>query len=262
LQASKFYSHRFRNVIFAIFLVATFSACRKKDQPENLRPSPDTLPAIETTNGAKVFGSTVIMSATVISVGGSSIISEGICVDTLPGPTIYKSQIQAKDMSRIFTVKTDGLLIGRKYFARAFATSAAGVAYSGEISFVIPDITSEALLTWRDFVTTSFVVDPAINGSNDVWQSERPCEKDNILRFVNNGIAEFDEGAVKCDPIHPQKTLGSWSVSPIVNVLTIKDKDSNATKCSLLVNDGQSLVLGLSEAGPLPHSYTITMLKH
>ena len=261
LKTIDLFAGRIHRVILTALFAMLLCSCRKTEQPEDPRPSPDTLPTVETTNDAKVLGSTAIISATVVSVGGSVITSEGICWDTLPGPTISKSQMQANGLLRVFTIKVNGLWVGRKYYVRAFATSAAGTAYSGEITFTISDLSNSNLFIDKNFLVTSYLVDPAINGSNDVWTIRPACVKDNITRFLSNGVVAFDEGATKCDFSDPPTASGTWSLSKIENRLTIKDQHNNVTNYHLHVNDGQKLVLGHEDSGVPPHSFTVTMQK-
>ncbi|QIX61246.1 hypothetical protein HER32_08670 [Hymenobacter sp. BT18] len=74
-----------------------------------------------------------------------------------------------------------------------------------------PKSKSELLMakSWRVTAQTETV------GSNtqDTFSSEEDCTKDDLAKFMANGIFIADEGKTKCDPSDPQQFAGNWTLT-------------------------------------------------
>lgn len=77
-----------------------------------------------------------IAHGNVLSDGGSTITSRGICYALTDTPTLLDSVATATGTLGEFTATLTGLVKGTTYYYRAFATNAAGTAYGGIAHFV------------------------------------------------------------------------------------------------------------------------------
>jgi len=68
--------------------------------------------------------------------GGSPITARGICWNTTGQPTVEGFQLQEGSGTGGFATTFHGLSPGTTYYARAYATNAAGTGYSSQVSFV------------------------------------------------------------------------------------------------------------------------------
>jgi len=75
------------------------------------------------------------------------------------------------------------------------------------------------LLTTGSWHVSAYTVDPAIDFDGDgtdetnVYAVMDQCIKDDHTTFFENGTAELDEGATKCDPSDPQTMSLTWSIN-------------------------------------------------
>ena len=108
------------------------------------------IPGISSANGnAVVTGSPMVttsvvsavttVSATVggqvISIGGSNVISRGICYGTSAAPTINQNTVASGVGMGSFSVTLPVLNPGTQYYARAYATNATGTSYGNQVMF-------------------------------------------------------------------------------------------------------------------------------
>lgn len=71
------------------------------------------------------------------------------------------------------------------------------------------------LLTSGSWKLTAVVSDNDANGTYETndYASFSDCFKDNFFTFLAGGIAEINEGPVKCSPADPQIETGSWQLT-------------------------------------------------
>lgn len=77
-----------------------------------------------------------ICGGNVLSDGGATVTSRGLCWSTSPNPTVADSNVILGTGTGSFTSHLTGLTANTLYYIRAFATNAAGTAYGDELTFV------------------------------------------------------------------------------------------------------------------------------
>jgi hypothetical protein len=76
-----------------------------------------------------------VITAELVDSGSEPVTARGICFGTTANPTIAGTCTPSQSSGNAFTVTLSDLLEDTAYFARAFATSAAGTSYGEQISF-------------------------------------------------------------------------------------------------------------------------------
>ncbi|MGN7783821.1 fibronectin type III domain-containing protein [Niabella sp. 22666] len=136
-----------------LFVVTLYSflflySCSKED---GARETPDEpiAPAISlaTITTADIHTVTTIEAmggGRVTSSGGGSVTEKGIVLGTTPSPTVNNIKFNTATASGdgSFTSRLTGLSASTKYYVRAFAINAAGIAYGNELSFTTASIGS------------------------------------------------------------------------------------------------------------------------
>jgi hypothetical protein len=93
-------------------------------------------PAISTTQASSVSSSSAQIGGIILSDGGLSITSKGLCYSsTSTTPTLSGLSISAGSGNSPFTSTLTGLQNSTVYFARAYATNSMGTSYGQTISF-------------------------------------------------------------------------------------------------------------------------------
>ena len=94
------------------------------------------LPVITTTEIIGIFQNVVTSGGVIVSDGGSSITSKGVCWLTEPGPNLYhRYTTDAYDSGLFFISHLTILKPNTTYYVRAYAKNALGVAYGNERVF-------------------------------------------------------------------------------------------------------------------------------
>ncbi|MCF8450687.1 MAG: DUF1566 domain-containing protein [Taibaiella sp.] len=93
---------------------------------------------------------TAISTDTLIANGGELVFARGVCVDTLPLPGINNAVFSTSTILGVYTVNLIGLIPGKHYYLRAFATNSNGTAYGDTVSFMttaltIPTVTGDTI---------------------------------------------------------------------------------------------------------------------
>jgi hypothetical protein len=86
-------------------------------------------------SATSILDKTASVAGTVTNDGKSAVTERGICWGTATNPTVDKTNVKVGAGLGDFTGAISGLDPGVKYYARAFAKNAIGVAYSSEITF-------------------------------------------------------------------------------------------------------------------------------
>lgn len=129
--------------IYAIIIIALFSmfliSCSKDDNEGQDKLLPVLANAVITDSSP--IRHRPIVSAEVISIGGSQLTEQGLCYDTMPNPTIEKFKTKSDSAKvGVFSVRLGGLRPNTKYYARAYATNSTGTGYSNQVEFSIGDV--------------------------------------------------------------------------------------------------------------------------
>jgi len=133
---SKFLNLKF--TISILFGVLLLNSCTTNT---NMLPVLETMPSKDVT----VFSAT--SGGSIITDGGSRIIKQGICWDSLSNPTIKDNIIVDSLDKSAFIVNISPLKSNKKYYVRAFATNYVGTSYGKEESFTTLSLSAPILNT-------------------------------------------------------------------------------------------------------------------
>jgi hypothetical protein len=93
------------------------------------------MPTLLTTAVTNITFNSATSGGNTINDGGAPITAKGVCWDTLTGPTITSNHTTDGTGSNNFISSLSGLLGGKTYYVRAYATTALGTSYGNELSF-------------------------------------------------------------------------------------------------------------------------------
>ncbi len=94
-----------------------------------------SIPVVTTTAISGIGSTTAISGGLVISDGGSSVTSRGVCWGTTTNPTTSNSKtVDGSDVGS-FTSSLTGLNPNTTYYVRAYAINSSGTAYGNQLSF-------------------------------------------------------------------------------------------------------------------------------
>lgn len=94
-----------------------------------------SLPIVTTTTVTNITEHSASSGGNVISEGGATVITRGICWNTYPNPTIANSHTEDGTGVGSYTSSLTNLTANTTYYVRAYATNSAGIAYGDELSF-------------------------------------------------------------------------------------------------------------------------------
>jgi len=114
-----------------LIIIAALFSCSDDETTQ----TPIALPTVKTNSVSDVATTTSICSGTVLSDGGSTVTSRGICWNTSPNPTINNSKSVNGSGLGTFTTTLTELIPNTTYYIRAYASNSLGTAYGSEISF-------------------------------------------------------------------------------------------------------------------------------
>lgn len=129
---------------FLLAASAIFTACTKETAEVRLDPTLSTSQTLNiSSNSATVVGFVVAQ--------GDGFTEKGVCYNTATAPTIANNKVVYTGDSKTatFNVVLSGLDYATAYYARAYATGAAGTIYGEEVTFttspVVPTLTTAAI---------------------------------------------------------------------------------------------------------------------
>ena len=139
---------KFIKIVFAILL---FYSCTTNT---------NMAPVITTTVPSQITLNSAITGGSLTTDGGSKIIKQGICWDTITDPIFTKNKIEDLSGKTIFTDTISGLKANKTYFARAYATNSAGTSYGKNETFTTlasssPTLTTTAVTLIAETTATS-----------------------------------------------------------------------------------------------------------
>jgi unsaturated rhamnogalacturonyl hydrolase len=123
-------SSRSANVTFSASGVTsvTVSVTQSGAEPE--------LPVLTTISVSEITSTTAVSGGNIISDGGSSIITRGVCWNTDENPLIILNTKTTNGTgSGIYSSNISGLTPGTTYFVRAYATNSVGTGYGEQVTF-------------------------------------------------------------------------------------------------------------------------------
>jgi len=125
--------------------------------------NPNMTPVITTTVPSQITLNSTITGGSLTTDGGSRILKQGICWDTITDPTFTKNKIEDKTGKSVFTDTISGLKANKTYFARAYATNSEGTSYGRNEIFTTLTSSSPTLTTTA---VTSIAETTATAGGN------------------------------------------------------------------------------------------------
>jgi uncharacterized protein (TIGR02145 family) len=148
---------------------ATFSpAIFSKEIGLSIRCIKDTLqgaarvPELITKEISSITQSSAAGGTTILSDGGTSILSKGVCWSTSPHPDINDSKTTDGNGRSDFTSRITNLSYNTTYYVRPYAQNSAGLAYGNELSFT----TAKGVIVITTAAITDVTVSSAATGGN------------------------------------------------------------------------------------------------
>jgi hypothetical protein len=121
--------------------------------------------AITTTEATLINLTTATVGGKLLSTGGGTIISRGVCYSIEPSPTIEDTKISKPGNLGTFTCQLSGLTANTQYYVRAYASNVSGLAYGQEITFTTTsELVSAPIITTTD--ASEITETSAISGGN------------------------------------------------------------------------------------------------
>lgn len=128
-----------KSILVGVILLVTtlfFTACSSNDSNESNPPSNTSLATLTTVAATDMTTTTAKVGGNITADGGGAITARGICWGTSATPTIAGSHTTETGTTGNFVSSLSGLTLDTNYFARAYATNAAGTAYGNVIQFL------------------------------------------------------------------------------------------------------------------------------
>jgi Protein of unknown function (DUF1566) len=98
-----------------------------------------TAPVLTTTAVTSITQSTATSGGNIVSNGGLAITARGVVWDTLTDPTVALTTKTVNGSGNgSFTSNLTGLIAGKTYYVRAYATNVNGTTYGNQLNFVTP----------------------------------------------------------------------------------------------------------------------------
>ena len=120
-------------------------------------------PVINSNIASQISVNHAIAGGSLITDGGSRVIQQGVCWDTIINPTITKNKILDNSGKSVYLDTLGGLKANTTYYFRAFATNFAGTSYGKNESFTTLKTSTPTLNTTA---ITTITETTAISGGN------------------------------------------------------------------------------------------------
>jgi len=108
-------------------------------------------PSIITTAISDIAANSATCGGNITAIGGATIIARGICWSATPNPTIATSSKTTNGLGAgEFASSITGLMPGKTYYVKAYATNSIGTSYGSELSFttikILPTISTASAI--------------------------------------------------------------------------------------------------------------------
>lgn len=123
------------NIVLSLCFIAMVGCDKKKDSAFGDGGFDVQKPTVTTASISNITKNSAKGGGEVISDGGSSVTSRGICWSTSSGPTINNYTATSGSGTGSFTATMNNLSSNTRYYVRAFATNSAGISYGSEYNF-------------------------------------------------------------------------------------------------------------------------------
>jgi hypothetical protein len=118
----------------------------------------NTLPTVTTTIVSSITGTNAVSGGNVTSDGGSPVTARGVCWDQSGAPALDNPHTTDGTGTGSFTSNITGLISGRTYYVKAYATNAVGTSYGNMVSFTTgnpPTVTTTSVTNITSSTATS-----------------------------------------------------------------------------------------------------------
>lgn len=170
-----------------------------------------TKPALTTVVASEITRTSATSGGNIVSDGGATIASSGICWNTSHNPVISGSHTSDGTSSGNFVSGLDGLTPATIYYIRSYATNSIGTGYGNEVSFTTGPVITPTLTTTS---VTSVTATTVSSGGN---------------------ITDDGDGAVTARGV-------CWSVNPSPTISS--SKTSNGTGTGVFTSNVPALLPG------------------
>jgi hypothetical protein len=122
------------------------------------------LPTLSTQPTTSILSTSVVSGLNLITDGGATVTSRGVCYSTSPNPTILSSKKNGSGTNLgVQSVTITGLSPNTTYYVKAFSTNIIGTAYGNEVSFTTA---KSAPVISTVSAATSITANSAVSGGN------------------------------------------------------------------------------------------------
>lgn len=151
------------------------------------------LPIVITMPVSDITGTSATGSGNVISDGGETVITRGLCWSTQPNPTLSDHHTSSGSGTGVFSVGMTGLSAATTYYVRAYATNSLGTAYGDEVNFTTSSSWGEGQLPGLFSVNAAIRVrfsqgNLQYQASSNTWRFA-----DNQFDYIGDGNANISE---------------------------------------------------------------------
>ncbi len=122
------------------------------------------VPQVQTLSYSNLTPVSATCNGNIISNGGLSLTARGICYDTLVNPTLTNLFTTEPIGSGSFTSNLSGLIAGKTYHYRAYATNSLGTTYGADSTFTT-GTTAVAPIVSTSAATTVYFATATVNGN-------------------------------------------------------------------------------------------------
>ena len=119
---------RIASWLVILFLIP-FYGCKK-----------ERVPVLSTADVTNITTASAVSGGNITDEGSGTIISKGVCWNSVIHPTIENSKSYEGPGTGSFSSNISGLKGGTEYFVRAYATNSSGTGYGTELSFTTVDM--------------------------------------------------------------------------------------------------------------------------
>lgn len=116
-----------KKLLFAILSLIAILSC-KKDEPK-------VIPTVTIKSATNITATSATSGGEVTSSGGTTVTARGVCWSTNPNPSTSDSKTLDGSNVGSFVSIINGLVYGKTYYVRAYATNEIGTAYSSQTTF-------------------------------------------------------------------------------------------------------------------------------
>ena len=234
---------------------------------------------VSTASVSSVSTTSAVSGGTISSNGGGAITESGVVWSTNQAPTIADSKTNENATTGSFVSSLTGLAAGTTYYARAYATNAAGTAYGSQLSFttlasiVAPTVTttSQSQVTNISFVISGNVTDwggANVTERGIVWSktNNTPTLENAAKVSTGSGLGAFSSYVYGADPstLYYARTFATNSAGTSYgSTATVTTKATDPQIIKTIAKDGSGDYTTVQAAfDAVPDNYTGRWVLH